>query len=57
MAKKFRGQREPLYGVLVGRNMVHKEMVEQHKSVAMKSEKDYDRRKLKRELKHGLEDC
>lgn len=32
-------------------NFVHKYMVEQHKCVAMKSEKDYDRRKSKQQLK------
>lgn len=33
------------------RNMVHLRMVEQHKSVAMKSEKDYDRQRDKQQLK------
>ncbi|XAO54292.1 hypothetical protein [Yersinia phage vB_YenM_P778] len=32
-------------------NFVHKFMVEQHKSVAMKSEKDYDRKRDKSELR------
>ena len=38
-------------------NFVHKNMVEMHSCVAMKSGKDYDRKKSKEDVKRGLEDC
>lgn len=52
MAKKKRksGHQKP-------RNMVHICMVEQHKPVAHKSEKDYDRSELKQKLKRENYDC
>lgn len=36
-------------------NFVHKHMVEQHQSVAHKSEKDYDRKRDKAELKKKVD--
>ncbi len=39
------------------RNMVHKCMVEQHKSVAHQSEKDYDRKQSKQQLKSEIKLC
>ncbi len=52
MASKKKKNQAPSH-----QNFVHKHMVEQHHCVAMKSDKDYDRRNSKKEVKRGLEDC
>lgn len=38
------------------RNFVQKHMVEQHRSVAMKPKKDYDRRTDKNQLKNEIKE-